>query len=162
MTTSFETSVIFNGNVMSTAWNLAKEAFNHFQIGKVKEYFASALKLAWKMFRESLIIKVDKEAEELLLTYANSNRFITNVSRNMVYERMIGKAKFEGKEYIRMEIFLEKIREGYVYEVVNLKLTDGRFLNKSALKKGSSAIYGLDKVDIQYIQWLQRRFTKRK
>lgn len=63
-------------NVMTTAWEIAYEGVENFG-GKVKEYFAEALKMAWELIKGG---KVEVKTEDEL-TYTEVTKEMTKVEQ---------------------------------------------------------------------------------
>lgn len=120
--------------IMKRAWEIAKEGQKRFG-GKVKEYFAAALKLAWKEAREpkqaTLVIRHQPSGgkewvAEIIGRHSRFNferRFLNPIARNWSSSGKTGTTTFllqEGKVYEISEPF----RGRYFVKVENGKIFD--------------------------------------
>lgn len=120
--------------IMKRAWEIAKEGQKRFG-GKVKEYFAAALKLAWKEAREpkqaTLAIRHQPSGgkewiAEIVGRHPRFNferRFLNPIARNWSSSGKTGKTTFllqEGKVYEVNEPYVGR----YFVKVENGKILD--------------------------------------
>jgi hypothetical protein len=121
--------------IMKRAWEIAKEGQKRFG-GKVKEYFAAALKLAWKEAREpkqaTLVIRHQPSGgkewvAEIIGRHSHFNferRFLNPIARNWSSSGKTGTTTFllqEGKVYEVNEPYVGRyfvtIADGEVVEI---------------------------------------------
>ena len=86
-------------NVMTRAWEIAKQGQKKFG-GKVKEYFSSALKLAWKEVKN--IMEVVKFGFQEVARQNGSIYFVVNAIKGIEVSLLSkGKNFYNGKEIIK-------------------------------------------------------------
>lgn len=101
-------------NVMTRAWEIAKEAVVKFG-GKVKEYFATSLKMAWVEVKEPATVTVELVSGSR--KYKSWVAEIVGTHTKFKFERNFIN-KFVGEELMTNKIYT--LEEGKIYDVNNV------------------------------------------
>ena|SRR5690625_2261788 len=113
-------------NVMKKAWEIAKEGQKKFG-GKVKEYFAEALRMAWALVKKGM----DKLKFQIIPAknghlFAVKDQDDVKVTRHDLYES-IGRS-FTKKEEVKPVHIAKNKQSGEVYQLFQYTPGKGKFV----------------------------------
>lgn len=101
--------------VMNKAWEIAREGVNKFG-GKVKEYFAKALKMAWALVKKGVkkvmeFIGTEKQIKWAKDIYPNAIEKIEEVIKHEEIEEYARKKELRSEGYNQYLKFFEEMQE---------------------------------------------------
>lgn len=135
--------------IMKRAWEIAREGVKKFG-GKVKEYFAEALKLAWKEVKEAVSLPALKGTPKQVAWAEDLRKTVMTafeIAKEAAFETKYGQTKTDRLQnvinYLENEVFTQESAKFFIDHFQNV--------NARKVKKYANVDYEYSNVEISYV-----------